>query len=156
MHEFPEEEAGKETSGTGYVQLGQILKSISAMASSISLLQVQVDRELQLSHPGERKAATLRRASTQAHQAGATGTRHTTGIFPPTPTPPVPINPEQTFQPAPALTPVHRTCETVSGVVATAPEPRFPGFPAIFSLLEDRANTTPQSRLERLATLPLG
>ena len=34
--------------------------------------------------------------------------------------------------------------------------PSIPVFPDIFSLLEDGANTNPQSRMERLATLPLG
>ena len=44
----------------------------------------------------------------------------------------------------------------MAGVAATAPDPSVPGFPGIFALLEDGAHTTPQSRLERLATLPLG
>ena len=30
------------------------------------------------------------------------------------------------------------------------------GFPAIFPILEDRQDTTPQSRLERIVTLPVG
>ena len=44
----------------------------------------------------------------------------------------------------------------MDGVAATVPNPSVPGFPVIFTLLEDRANTTPRLRLERLATLPLG
>ena len=41
-------------------------------------------------------------------------------------------------------------------VAATAPHPSIPGFPGVFILIEDRDNTTPRSRLERLTTLPLG
>ena len=37
-----------------------------------------------------------------------------------------------------------------------AHKPRVTGFLVIFALLEDGVNTTPQLRLERLATLPLG
>ena len=44
----------------------------------------------------------------------------------------------------------------MDGVVATAPDPIISGFPGIFTLLEARANTTPQERLKRLANLPLG
>ena len=44
----------------------------------------------------------------------------------------------------------------MAGVAATVPELSAPRFPGIFSLLEDGANTTPNSRLERIATLPLG
>ena len=82
-------------------------------------------------------------------------------IFPPDPAPAFPTAPEQargipTFQPAPTLAPIQRTCNTIAGVAATALDPSIPGFPFIFTLLEDGANTTPQLRLERLATLLLG
>ena len=44
----------------------------------------------------------------------------------------------------------------MAGVAATVPDPRVPRLPGIFTLLEDGDNTNPQSRLERLVTLPLG
>ena len=44
----------------------------------------------------------------------------------------------------------------MAGVAANVPDPSIPGFPGIFSLLEEGAHTTPRSRLERLVTLPLG
>ena len=86
-------------------------------------------------------------------QACTTGTR-----LPPALLPAFPIAPAQaqTFQPALTRTPVQHTCKTMAGVAATSPNPSVPGFPGIFSLLEDEANTNPRSRLERLAILPLG
>ena len=51
---------------------------------------------------------------------------------------------------------MHHTCEIMDGVATTAPNPSVPGFPGISALLEYRLHTTPQSQLERLATLPLG
>ena len=44
----------------------------------------------------------------------------------------------------------------MAGVAANVPGPSIPGFPGIFSLLEEGAHPTPRSRLERLVTLPLG
>ena len=41
-------------------------------------------------------------------------------------------------------------------VLAKAPDPSIPHFPGIFTLLEDRGNTTPRLRLKRLETFPLG
>ena len=37
-----------------------------------------------------------------------------------------------------------------------APDPGIPGFLEMFTLLKAGSSTTPQPRLERLATLPLG
>ena len=68
--DFPEEEAGQETPSAGSGQLDQILESISALVSSVALLQVQSDRERLLPQRGAQEAAALRRALTQAHQAG--------------------------------------------------------------------------------------
>ena len=81
--------------------------------------------------------------------------------FHPAPAPAFPTSPAQargtpTLQPAPNLTPVQLTCNTMDGVAATAPNPSVPGFPGIFNLLEERANTTPQLRIHRLVTLQLG
>ena len=136
--ELPEYEAGQENPSAGSGQLDLILESISALASSVALLQVQGDRERRIPQQGARRAATLRRELTQFRQAGATRKRQTTGIFPPAPTRAVPTAPAQTFHPSPALTPVNHTCKKMDGVVATSPEPRVPGFPAIFSILEYR------------------
>ena len=91
---------------------------------------------------------------TDTRQQGAT-------TFSPAPAYALPTVPTQargtpTFQPAPTFASVQRTCNTMAGVVATSLDPSVPRFSVIFILLEDRANTTPQSRLERLATLPLG
>ena len=44
----------------------------------------------------------------------------------------------------------------MDGVASTAPDPIIPVFLKIFTLIEDRSNTTPQARLERIAALPLG
>ena len=126
------------------------------MAPSVALLQVQADQERRLPQRGAKKGAALRRAPTQDRQAGATRTPRRTAAFPPAQTPAVPIAPTLTFQPDPVLTPVHRICETMAGVSATAPNPRVPRFPGILALLEERAHTTPRLRLEILATLPLG
>ena len=46
--------------------------------------------------------------------------------------------------------------KTMSRVAVTATNPSIPGFPDIFALLEEGAHPTPRSRLEKLATLPLG
>ena len=43
--DFPEDEVGQETPSSGSSQLDQILASISALASSVALLQAQADRE---------------------------------------------------------------------------------------------------------------
>ena len=48
MQELPEDEVVQETPGTGSGQMDQILENISALASSIALLQVQADREQRL------------------------------------------------------------------------------------------------------------
>ena len=64
IQELPEYKAGKKAPGVGSGQLDQIMNSISALAPSVSLLQVQVDRERQLPQQGARKAATLRQAPT--------------------------------------------------------------------------------------------
>ena len=79
----------------------------------------------------------------QAFQVGATGTPIIRGTFPTTPTLDVPTLPTQTFQPDPVLTPVHRICETMAGVEATAPDSSVPGFLGIFVLLEDGGRTRP-------------
>ena len=71
-------------------------------------------------------------------------------------TPNFPTAPSLQLQPAPKLTLVHCSCETMVGVVATTLDPIVPGFLGIFTLLEDGAHTTPHSWLKRLATLPLG
>ena len=44
----------------------------------------------------------------------------------------------------------------MSGVVATAPDLIISRFPGVFTVLRAEANTTPQSRLKLLASLPLG
>ena len=100
--------------------------------------------------------ASLRRAPTQAPQAGATGTPRRRDTFSPASTPTVPTAPALTFHPVPVLTPVHRICETMTGVAATAPNSSLPGYPVILFLLEDGTHTTPCLRLERLGSLPLG
>ena len=105
MQELPSDEAGQETPGTGSSQINQILESINALASSVAPLHVQADIERRLPQQGARKAATLRRAPTQARRADTIGTRKTRGILTPAPTAAVPTSPAQTFQPAPALTP---------------------------------------------------
>ena len=47
------------------------------------------------------------------------------------------------FQPTPTLAPVQRTCDTISEVLSTAADLSVPGFLGIFTLLEDKVNTTP-------------
>ena len=135
--EFIEEEAGQEIPSAGSGQLDQILERISALASAVALLQVQADQKRRLPQQGAQKSATLRRAPT--------GTPITRGAFPPTSTPAIPTAPTQTFQPTPALTPVHRICDTMAGVAETTPDPSVPGFPGIFALLEDGVGPTPPS-----------
>ena len=109
-----------------------------------------------------RKATLLMRALMKAQKTGTTGTiQHVEITFPPDPAPAFPTTLAQervtpTFQPTPTLAPVQRTCYTMAGVAATEPDPSIPGFLGIFTLLEDGANTTPRSRIERLATFPLG
>ena len=77
-------EAGQEAPGIGSVQLDQILESTSTLASSVALLQVQLDRERQLPKQRTRPTAPLRRAPMQSHQAGKTGTRQQgSPTFPP-------------------------------------------------------------------------
>ena len=61
-----------------------------------------------------------------------------------------------TFQPALNLAPVQCTYNIMARLAVTTPNPSVPGFLGIFTLLEDGANTTPRSRIERLATFPLG
>ena len=68
--------------------------------------------------------------------------------FPTAPAPAFPTSLSQargtpTFHPAPSLSPVQCTCDTMSGVPAAALDPRVPGLPGIFILLEDWVNTTP-------------
>ena len=109
-----------------------------------------------------RKVALLRQAPIQACQAGTTRTRMQQAItLPPAPAPAFPTSPSQvrgtpTFQTAPTLSPVKHTCNTMDGVAETAPNPSVPGFPGIFTLIEDGLNMTARLSLERLATFPLG
>ena len=109
-----------------------------------------------------RKATLLMRALMKDQKTGTTGTiQHVEITFPPDPAPAFPTTLAQervtpTFQTTPTLAPVQRTCYTMAGVAATEPDPRIPGLLGIFTLLEDGANTTPRSRLKRLATLPMG
>ena len=156
--ESPFGKGGQEAPETESGQLDQILESISDMASYVTLLQVQADRDRQMPQNRTRPEAPLRRAPTQARQAGHTRTRiQGTPTFPPVPsqntrTPAFPPAPTQargtpTFLLAPNLAQGTRTSETVAGVAATAPDPRIPGFPGKFSLLKAWANTTPQARL---------
>ena len=94
-------------------------------------------------------AAPLRRAPTQALQAGTTGNRHQgANTFSPAPSPafttaPAQVHGTPTFQLAPTLAPVQRTCNTMSGVAATATNPSVYRFLVIFTMIEDGANTTP-------------
>ena len=60
VQEFSADKAGQEAPRSGSGWLNQILESISALASSVSLLQVQVDRELRLPQHMMRKADPLR------------------------------------------------------------------------------------------------
>ena len=79
---------------------------------------------------------------------GTTGTRQQGAvIFPPVPAPAFPNAPTQArgisnFQNTLNLAQVQRNCNTMAGVAATAPELSVPGFPGIFTLIEDKANTT--------------
>ena len=130
-----------------------LVRSTSAMVYSAALLQVQADRERRLPQKRTMHAAPLRVGTTGTRQQGAT-------TFPPKPAPVFPTAPAQargtpTFQTALTLAPVQRTCNTMAEVAVTAPNPSVHGFLRIFNLLEDGANTTPQLRLKRLATLPL-
>ena len=110
-----------------------------------------------MSAPTEDKA----RSPDQTRAAGTTRTRQQKEItFPPAPSPTFPTAPGQargtpTFHPVPNLSPFHRTYNTMAGVAATSNNLSTPRLPGIFTLIEDGANTTPQSRLERLSTLPL-
>ena len=61
-----------------------------------------------------------------------------------------------TFQPALTLTSVQSTCETMAKVAATAPNPSFPGFPGIFTLLQDGENTTPLIAAQEASKLAAG
>ena len=79
---FSADEAGQEAPGAGSGQLDQIMESISALASSVAILQFQADREQRLPHKGASKADTLRRAQTRQARV----------IFPPDPTPSVLIS----------------------------------------------------------------
>ena len=58
--EFLSNQAGQEEPGTGSSQIDQILESISTMASSVSILQVQSDREPRLPQQRMRHMALLR------------------------------------------------------------------------------------------------
>ena len=64
VQEFPAGEGGQEAPEIGSGQINQILESISALASSINLLQVQADREQRLPQKRTRPADPLRRAPT--------------------------------------------------------------------------------------------
>ena len=149
VQEFSDDEAGQEAPGPGSGQLNQILEIISALASSVALLKVQLDRERWLTQQSMRHGPPLRRAPTQACQSGTTGTRPQQAItFPTAPSPAFPTAPAQArgtpnFQPAPTLAPVQRTYDTMAGVAARSPDLSVPGFPIIFNLLEDGVNTTP-------------
>ena len=114
------------------------------MASYVTLLQVQADREQHLPQKRTKPAALLRRAPTQARQAGQIRTRRqVTPTFPPVPsqtlrTPTSPPTPTQarvtpTFLIALNLAQGTLTSETMAGVEALAPNPSIPGFPGIFS-----------------------
>ena len=136
------EDAGKEAPGAGCGQLDQILESIISLASSFALLKAQPDREQQLLQQRMRHVAPLSRAPTRSRQAGMTRTiQQGSNILP---TAPAQARGTPTFQLAPTLALVQRTCDTMAGVLATAPDPSVPGFPGIYTLLEDRANTTPR------------
>ena len=153
---------GQKAPGAGSGQFNQILESISTLESYVAFLRFQSNREQRLPQQRTSKAAPLRQAPTQAHQAGTTSTRQQGApTFPTTPDPAFPTAPAQacsmpTFQPNPNLAPVQRTCDTMAGVAATAPDPSIPSFPVIFTLLEDGVNTTSRLWLKRLATLSLG
>ena len=135
--------------GSGSGQLDQILDSISALVSSVVLLKFQADIEQRLPHQRMRHAAPLRRVPTQALQSGTTGTRNQgANTFSTAPSPAFTTAPSQahgmpTFQPALTLAPVQRTCNTMSGVAATATNPSVYRFLVIFTMIEDGANTTP-------------
>ena len=147
------DEAGQEVPGAGSGQIDQILESIIALASSFTLLQVQVDRKNWLPQQMMRYAALIRQAPTQACQAGTTGIRQQGAIkSPPASAPAIPTAPAQargtpTFQSTPTLTPVQRTCNTMAGVSATDPDPGVPGLLVVFTLLEDRATQSPDCGL---------
>ena len=88
------DEVGQEASGTGSGHIDQTLESISALASSVTLLQVQADREQRLPQQRTRHAAPLRRALTQACQVGTAGTRKQVATtFPPAQAPTFPTAP---------------------------------------------------------------
>ena len=147
--EFLANKTEQEASGAGSGQLDHILESSSALESSVAFLQVQADIERRLTQQRMRKAYLLRKTPMQVYQVGKTRTRMQQAIiFPPALAPAFPTSQAQvrgtpTFQTAPTLAPVQRTCNTMGGVAATAPSPRITVFPGIFTLLEDRANTTP-------------
>ena len=143
LQEFINEVAGQETRSAGSGQIDQILDSISALASSVALLQVQADQERRLPQQGAKKGAALRRAPTHPRQAGTTRTQQRRDALLTTPTPFFSTAQALTSQPAPALTLVHCICKTMYGVAATTPNPRVHGFPVIFDLLEEGAHTTP-------------
>ena len=75
VQEFSDDKAGQEAPGPGYGQLDQILEIISALAFSVALLQVQLDRERWLTQQSMRHGPLLRRAPTQACQSGMNMTR---------------------------------------------------------------------------------
>ena len=154
--ESPFGKGGQEAPETESGQLDQILESISDMASYVTLLQIQADRDRQMLQNITRPEVPLRRAPSQAHQAGHTRTgRQGTPTFPPVPsqnirTPAFPPAPTQargtpTFLLAPNLAHVTRTSKTMDRVAATAPDPSIPGFPGNIFLLKAWANTTPQT-----------
>ena len=159
--EFSANKAEQETPGAGSGHIDQIMDSTTDMASSVALLQVQAGSKRRLPQ-STRKVALLRRAPKQARQSGMTGNRLQQAIkSPPAPAPAFSTTLEQVrvtpnFQPTLTLTPVHRTCDNMAVVAATAPNPSVPRFPGIFTLLEDGENMTPQLRIEKIETLPLG
>ena len=152
--EFSEVEGGKETPGMGTGKLDHIIESINALALSVSLLQVQADRERRLPPQRTRPAAHLRQVHPQAIKVGLTGTprRQENPTFPPAL---IQTLGNPTFPPTPIQYQV-RTSDTVAGVASTASDLSIPGLPGIFILLKAGAHKTPQSRLKRLVTLPLG
>ena len=70
--EFPDNEGGKEVPGPGTVNLDRILESISSLASSVALLQVQLDKDKGLPPRRTSPMAPLLQQPTQTRKAGKT------------------------------------------------------------------------------------
>ena len=126
-------------------QLDQILESISALALSFAILQVQADREQRLPPQSTPPTAPIRQVPTQACQAGPAGTPRSQGN--PTSHPaPIQTVSVPALPPAPTQSKV-RTSDTVAGVAATTPDLSVLGFPGVFTFLKAGAHTTPQVRI---------